>query len=180
MSGIPGDPTEGRNTERLNEMAFSFKNSQAMVASIELGLFDAIENGAGTNAEIGAATGMPAETADRLAIVCRALGLIGVIDGRYRNYDDVSRYLVRDRRTYFGDYLVYTVRRDWPVWQDVVREIRGDEGTEPSKYYLTMMQDPAEARKFTEAGYNASIALANRLAKRFDFSRFSHLSLIHI
>ena len=63
MSGIPDDRTEGRNTERLNEMAFAFKNSQAMVASIELGLFDAIEAGAGTNAEIAAATGLPEETA---------------------------------------------------------------------------------------------------------------------
>ena len=174
MSGVPNDPTTGQNTERLNEMAFAFKNSQAMMTAIELGLFDAIEAGAGSNAEIAAATGMPAETADRLAIVCRAMKLIDMVDGRYRNYADVSRYLVKNSRTYFGDYLVYTVREDWPVWTDLVRQVRGDPGTEPSKYYLTMMQDPDAARRFTEAGYNASIALAHRLAKRFDFSRFRH------
>ena len=34
------------------------------------------------------------------------------------------------------------------------------------------MHDPDQARRFTVAGYNGSISLAHRLAKRFDFSGF--------
>ena len=49
------DPTVGKNTERLNELAFAFKQSQALAAALEVGLFTAISNGAGTVAETAAA-----------------------------------------------------------------------------------------------------------------------------
>ncbi len=44
----------------------------------------------------------------------------------------------------------------------------------PRKLYEGDLDDPERAREFTEAGYNASLPLAHRLAKRFDFSRFHH------
>lgn len=39
--------------------------------------------------------------------------------------------------------------------------------------YSVFMSSPESARKFTTAGYNASISLAHNLAKKFDFSRFN-------
>jgi len=168
------DPAAGSGTERLNELAFAFKNAAAMTTAIELGLFTAISHGAGTDAEIARVIDLDAEAVERLAIVCRSLKLIEIVDGRYRNLPDVERYLVRDSRTYFGDYLVYSVNQDWPVWTGLTKHIIGGEGAPAAeKYYLTLMQDAAAARRFTEAGYNASIALAHRLAKHFDFSRFN-------
>ncbi len=170
---IPGDDTGARKTERLNEIGFGFKNAAALRAAIELDLFTAIDQGAGTAAEIAAKIGLEAEAVERLAIVCRALDLIAVVDGRYRCYGDVSRYLVRGRPTYFGDFLAYQARKDWPLWTDLADNLKGD-GAEPAtKYYPTLMQDPAAAREFTVAGYNASLPLAHRLAKHFDFSRFA-------
>ena len=48
-------------------------------------------------------------------------------------------------------------------------------GPAPKKgSYVAMMEDPDRARRFTEAGYNASLSLAHKLAKLFDFSRFTH------
>ena len=51
MTKIPDDPTVGRNSERLNELAFSFKKSQALAAALECGLFSAIAGGASTPAD---------------------------------------------------------------------------------------------------------------------------------
>ncbi len=170
---IADDPTRDWKTERLNEMAFAFKNAAALTGAIELGLFTAIAEGAGTAAEVAEKIGVEREAAERLLIVCHALDLIGVVDGRYKCFSDVERYLVRSSPTYFGDYLVYTVKQDAPLWQDVAKSMRPGAGGPPAeKYYPALMADEVGARAFTEAGYNASIALAHRLAKRFDFSRF--------
>jgi ubiquinone/menaquinone biosynthesis C-methylase UbiE len=50
--------------------------------------------------------------------------------------------------------------------------VRPSDPPPDKKMYEAMMQDADEARRFTQAGYNASLPLAHRLAKVFDFSRF--------
>jgi len=174
VTAIPGDPTVGKNTERLNELAMGFKKSQALAAALEVGLFSAIAEGAGTVEDIAARCGIDRETADRLLIIAKSMDLVRDVDGRARNLADVERYLVRSRPTYFGDFLRFTIGTEYDEWRgfpDQIRDVSSD--PLPSKLYEGDLNDPERARAFTEAGYNASIALAHRLAKRFDFSRFS-------
>lgn len=175
MSNVPDDPTVGRNSERLNELAFSFKKSQAMVAALECGLFTALSKGASTPAEIGAYCRIDTESADRLLIICKAMDLVREVDGRNVNLDDVERFLVREAPTYFGDYLRFTIPTEYAEWQGFADNLANANSQKPpSKLYEGDLDDPDRAREFTTAGYNSSIALAHRLAKRFDFSRFSH------
>lgn len=172
-SKISGDNTHQHKTERLNEMAYAFKNAATLIGAVELDLFTAISEGAGTFEEIAQRIGIEAEAAERLIIVCQALNLIGTADGRFQCFDDVERYLVRGKPGYFGEFLVYQPKDDQRLWQDVAQNIRGEKGTVPPEpYYFSLMADPAAARTFTEAGYNSSIGLAHKLAKNFDFSRF--------
>ena len=175
MSKLPNDPTTGKNSERLNELAFSFKKSQALVAALECGLFTAISSGASTPEEIGAYCHIDPETADRLLIICKALDLVGEVDGRNVNLDDVERFLVQEAPTYFGDYLRFTVSTEYEEWQGYTGNLK-DVSSEvpPRKLYEGDLDDADRAREFTQSGYNASLPLAHRLAKRFDFSRFKH------
>ena len=175
MSKFSHDPTVGKNSERLNELAFSFKKSQALVAALECGLFTALSKGASTPREIGAHCGIDPETADRLLIICKAMDLVRELNGRNINLDDVERFLVQDKPTYFGDYLRFTVPTEYDEWQGFADNLSAASSRKPpSKLYEGDLDDPERARAFTKAGYNSSIALAHRLAKRFDFSRFSH------
>ena len=48
---VPDDPTIASSSERLNELAMSFKKSQALSAALECDLFSAIAAGAGTPEE---------------------------------------------------------------------------------------------------------------------------------
>ncbi len=169
------DPTIGSKSERLNELAFAFQNSAALLAAIELGIFTAISEGKATTAEIAAKAGIDPEAADRLLIVCKALQLVREEDGRYRNLNDVDRYLVETSPTYFGDYLVYQAGVAFAGGRNQVEHLRGSNEEERAKVqgtYAVLMSSPESARRFTVAGYNASISLAHRLAKRFDFSKF--------
>jgi hypothetical protein len=165
----------GPGTERLNGLAFAFQNSAAFLAAIELGVFDAIAGGAATTEAIATQIGVDPEAADRLLIVCKALDLVGEKGGRYENRPDVERYLVKSRPTYCGDYLVYQAGVAFGGGKSLVEHLRGSNEEAKAKVqntYVVFMSTPESARRFTTAGYNASISLAHRLAKRFDFSRF--------
>jgi hypothetical protein len=169
-----GDPTVGQGTERLNELAFSFKKSQALAAALEVGLFTALSEGASTLAELAAHCGIPVEAVDRLIVACAAMGLVHSEAGHLRNVDDVERYLVKTNRAYFGDYLRFTIGAEYDEWSGFAKNLlKASAEPPPRKLYEGDLEDPQRARDFTQAGYNSSIALAHRLAKRFDFSRFS-------
>ena len=175
MSSIPNDPTIGKNSERLNELAFGFKKSQALAAALECGLFSAISSGASTPAEIGAYCAIDQEAADRLLIICKAMDLVGEMDGRNVNLADVERFLVREAPSYFGDYLRFTIGTEYDEWQNFAANMKDVSSEVPArKLYDGDQDDPVRAREFTASGYNASLPLAHRLAKRFDFSRFKH------
>jgi SAM-dependent methyltransferase len=155
-------------TQRINEMAFSFRNSAMLIAALELGLFTAVSEGPAGPAEIAEKTGMPVESAERLMITCAALKLLERKGERYVNTPDVDRYLVRGRRTYFGDYLIYQVKNDYDGWKNIASRLKP-----PQRTYHAMAADPRAARAFTTAGYNSSISVGHKLAKEFDFSRYS-------
>jgi 16S rRNA G966 N2-methylase RsmD len=168
-----GSPERAVSTERLNELAFSFKKSQALAAALAVDLFTALSCGAATCAEVAARCAIAQASADRLLVACAAMDLVSFADGLYRNVEDVERYLVKDKRTYFGDYLSFTIGAEYDEWSGFAGNLRkASAEPPPRKLYEGDLEDPARARAFTEAGYNSSVALAHRLAKRFDFSRF--------
>lgn len=167
------DYTATLKTERLNELAFSFKKTGAMVLALELGLFTLIDQGRCTAAAIADELELDAEMIDRLLSVCKAMDLVRESDGELENFSDVSRYLVKTKRTYFGDYLIYQPISDYDRFKNLKQHFTAPSGPPPEKgRYVTMMQDADRARRFTEAGYNASLPLAYKLAKVFDFSQF--------
>ena len=168
-------PDAKLTTERLNEMAYAYKQTGCLLAAIELGLFEAISTGTGKAklADIARQCDLPEETTDRLLTVCKALHLIKESHSAYENVPDVERYLVCGKRTYFGDFLLYQTRENYDDWKELGPTLRGDGGPAPERRYATRMRDPVEARKFTEAGYNSSISLAHRFAKMFDFSPYT-------
>jgi hypothetical protein len=171
---VKEDFTLGMKTERMTDIGLAFKKTGAMLAAIKLEFFSHISGGAGTAEELGTALGIEAEKADRLLTACKAMELVREVDGRHVNMSDVERYLVKGSRTYFGDYLDYIARRDYAEWDHIAEDLTadGDGDLRDERSYLQMMQDPEAARRFTVAGYEASIGLGHKLAKEYDFSRF--------
>ena len=170
----PTDPTAPLKTERLNELAFSFKKTGAMILALEVELFTLIDAGRRSVAELAAALDLDEEMVDRLVTVCKAMQLVREVDGRLVNFSDVERYLVKHKPTYFGDYLIYQPMSEYDSFKNLKQHYVRPSGPPPEKkMYEAMMQNADEARRFTTAGYNASLPLAHKLAKLFDFSRFN-------
>jgi SAM-dependent methyltransferase len=168
------DYTATMKTERLNELAFSFKKTGALVLALEVELFTLIDAGNSTVRDLATALDLDMEMVERLVSICKAMDLIREVDGRLENFSDVSRYLVKNKPTYFGGYLIYQPISEYDGFKDLAQHYVRPTGPAPKGNYLAMMEDADKARRFTEAGYNASLPLAHKLAKRFDFSRFTH------
>jgi len=167
------DFTSGFKTERMTDIALAYKKSRALVTALDLELFTHIANGADTLEALSDRLGLEAERIDRLMTVLKAVDLVREERGRYVNFSDVDRYLVKGRKTYFGDYLTYISRRDYDAWADLTDNLTAPPAGEPDpRTYLATMSDPAYAREFTEAGYEASLPLGYKLAREFDFGRF--------
>jgi len=168
------DYTISLKTERLNELAFSFKKTGAIVLALELKLFTFIDQGNDSIAALADALELDNEMVDRLVTACKAMELIREVDGRLENLSDVSRYLVKTKPTYFGDYLIFQPISEYDSFKNLAQHYVNPTEPPPKKgSYVEMMEDADRARRFTQAGYNASLPLAHKLAKLFDFSRFS-------
>lgn len=169
------DFTTKLKTERLNELAFSFKKTGAMILALELDLFTLIDEGHRSVGAIATALDIDTEMVERLVSICKAMELVREVDGELENFSDVSRYLVKSKSTYFGQYLIYQPISEYDGFKNLAQHYVRPTGPPPDKgNYETMMEDADKARRFTEAGYNASLPLAHKLAKRFDFSQFKH------
>lgn len=155
-------------TQRINEMAFSFRHTGTLVAAIELGLFTMLSENPSGPAEIAEKMGVPTENAERLMIACVTLHLLEKRGSKYVNVPDVDRYLVKGKPAYFGDYLAWQTRNDYDSWKNIASIIKP-----PKKRYDEMKHNPQVARAFTVAGYNSSISAGHKLAREFDFSQYS-------
>lgn len=168
------DFTQGLKTERMTDIALAYKKSCTLLTAIELDIFSRISAGTNTLSGLAKELDLEPERVDRLLTVCKAIEVIREEDGVYENYSDVDRYLVKTKRAYFGDYLSYISRRDYDAWPELTKNLTAPPAAAApdERTYLSVMEDPEYARSFTEAGYQGSIALAHKLAKQFDFSRY--------
>lgn len=150
-------------SQRVQEMAYAFKQAGVLIGAIELGLFTEIAGGATTLPDIARALDMDEDRAERLLTTCVALGLLTKEGGRFANAPDVDRYLVRGRSGYFGEGLVNTAKGAYDSFKNVAAALRP-----PRKAYERTARDARAAREMTEAGYNYSIGAARRLAREWD------------
>ena len=119
MSDRPARPT----TVRLQRLARAYRESGALLAAVELGVFSKIDEGANTEESLSAALGISALNAERIIIACLGLGLVERDGDRLRNAPDVDRFLVDGKDTYAGAWMFFT-HPDWGDWGRVEVQFR--------------------------------------------------------
>ena len=165
QAGIDRPEGQKLTTQRLMEKTLSFRQTGTIIAALEMELFTKLSEGPAEPAEIAEKIGIPVESAERLMIACAAIDVLEKTGGKYVNAPDVEKYLVKGNPTYFGDWLIYTVRTEYDGWKNIASRLRP-----PRRGYYVTKDDPQAARAFTVAGYNSAISMAHKLAKEFNFS----------
>jgi hypothetical protein len=154
-------------TVRLQKVARAFIESAALQAAIELELFTAVAAGHDTPAAFALHAGITELNADRLMTMCSACGLLNWQEGRYRNSDDVGRFLVKGEPRYAAAWLGFT-SRDWTRWGELASHLRNDSTVRPLGDYEGMTVK--QARRYHEATSSIGFGAGRRFAREVDLA----------
>ena len=111
------------NTVRLQRLARTYRETGALLAAVELGLFSKISEGANTGHLLVDSLAIRKLNAERLINACLGLGLIIRKQQFIENAPDVERFLVRTKPTYAGEWMFFT-HPDWDKWGQLAGFLR--------------------------------------------------------
>lgn len=153
-------------TVRLQNIAQSYGQSAALMAAVELGIFTAVSNGAGTYEEVAEAIDIHPTNAERLMVMLCAAGLLEKSDGRHRNVADVERFLVDGKPGYMAPWITFT-KPQWNAWGRLADHLRQKELT-----VMGAMEDFTvdDARRYHAATYSIGLGAGRRFARHVDLS----------
>jgi len=155
------------NTVRLQNLSYGHKQSAVLRAAIELDLFTCISNGDSNPPAISKAIGLNPLNTERICVACAAMGLIEPTSGGYRNAPDVERFLVKNKMTYIGPWLLFN-GWDFERWKDLASILKS---TEPPKVLgLYESLDDTMARIYHEATYTVGLGAGMLFARDVDLT----------
>ncbi len=115
----PADPTP------VIRLLNGFRQSKAMFAAANLGVFDALRDSPMSPADLAAKLSLNADATERLLAACASLGLLSQAGGVYANTPTADAYLTRGSPNRMLGYANYSDTVLWKLWDhldDAVRE----------------------------------------------------------
>ena len=94
-----------QNAEEISNIAFGFMASKALFVALHCNLFSLLSKKSLTSVELAVEVKVPE---NRISTICTALTSIGLLkreNGKYSNSIGAEKYLVKDAKYDFGDYL---------------------------------------------------------------------------
>lgn len=174
MTGSGQEPRDGGKqagerpvtTVRLQNIAQAYGQSAALMAAVEVGLFTAVSQGAGTYGEVALALDIHPTNAERLMVMLCAAGLLEKVEGRHRNAPDVERFLVQGRAGYMGPWITFT-KPQWNEWGRLGEHIRTRDLRDMAAIETFTV---ADARRYHDATYSIGLGAGRRFARQVDLA----------
>ncbi len=161
--------TEKRTTTvRLQQMVRAYRQSAALMAAIELGLFTQVSRGALDRAAVANRLGISELNADRLVTYCLGIGLLEQVDGRLQNAPDVEQFLVEGEKAYAGAWMLYT-KPGWNDWGMLSQHLQNkDDPVILGSHAKLSVED---ARRYHNATYAIGMGAGSRFVKLVDLKK---------
>lgn len=130
MFTLPFQNTDIAHTsfQFLEELSTAYWFSQLLFTSIELGVFDSIQQEFPTTAELAEHSSCKEEELTRILVALERLELIMRVDGRWCNSQLSTRYLTTTSDSYMGHLLLYRCYMQ-PSWQRLTQTVAKEEFT---------------------------------------------------
>lgn len=177
MSSHPAAP----DPKVVLDLLEAFRGSKAMFAAVNLGVFDALEDGPRSAATLAAELKTHPDALTRLLDTCVTLGLLTCSAAGYANTPAATAYLCRSSPRRMTGYLNYSNEVLWKLWanlEDAVREgshrwkqTFGWDGPIFSSFFRT----EAAKREFLQGMHGYGLISSPRVVAAFDLSRFRQL-----
>lgn len=155
------------DTVRLQNLAQGYGQSAALMAAVELKLFTAVSRGAGSFEEIARAIDVHPANAERLAVMCSAMGLLVRENGRLKNAPDVERFLVEGTPSYAGPWMLFT-KPAWNEWGRLSDHLRVKDLRVLGSIETFTVED---ARRYHQATYSIGLGAGRRFVRQVDLSK---------
>jgi len=156
----------------IHRLATGYMGTCALLAALELNVFDAISGKSLSTREVAEALQLDPKPLERLMVALTSVGLLERKEGKYACSPETERYLVKSSPSYFGDYYRFQVRHclmpDFLRLDELIRENRAVMADDWSEF----MGDHQKARLFILGQHSASQGAGRMLASIFDFSPF--------
>ncbi|MFE2728949.1 methyltransferase [Kitasatospora sp. NPDC059327] len=171
-SGTVGGPGE------ILRLTMAFYGSRVLISAVELDLFTVLADGSLTGPELCRSVGLHPRGASDFLDSLVALGLLERDQEQetYRNSPAAARYLDRRKPGYVGGYAGLADARLMPLWSHLTEALRTGEPQVPAHTgFFDGYSDKEAARSFLGAMDAVNSGVAVRLAKAFDWSRYTSL-----
>ena len=157
------------DTVRLQRISKAFWESAALMSAVELGVFTALARGHDTLAELAAEIDIAPLNAERLLTALTAMTLVHRDGDRFRNAEDVQRFLVEDSTAYAGPWMLFGKPR-WNGWGELTQrlQVRESEQRMLGMYDETFTEE--RAREYHQATYSIGMGAARRFHRQVDIS----------
>lgn len=160
--------TDRVDTTRLQRLARAYTETAVFYAAIDLDLFTHVSAGAGTVAEVAAATGISELNAERLVVVALALDLLRKDGGgRLVNAPDCEKFMVSTSERYAGPWMTFT-RGEVAGWFALTEKLL--DPAPPSELGLYDGLTIERARKYHAATYSIGMGAGRRFCRTVDLT----------
>ncbi|MEM7404323.1 MAG: methyltransferase [Pseudomonadota bacterium] len=150
-------------------MVRAYRESAALMAAVELGLFTEVARQQHTEASLAGALGLSPLHGERIIVACVGLGLLER-DGEWlRNAADVERFLVAGERHYAGEWMLFT-KPDWNDWGRLGEILRTDEPARSDNVKVSQFTVD-DARTYHRATYSIGRGAGRLFLRQTDLSQ---------
>lgn len=161
------------DTIRLQRLARAYTETAVFYAAIDLGLFTHVSEGATTIEALADVMGIRPLNAERLVVVCLAMGLLERDDGgALRNAADCEKFMVSTSPRYAGAWMTFT-RHEAPDWFKLSTAL--SDTSEPSELGLYTDMTVERARRYHAATYSIGMGAGRRFCRDVDLTGKSRL-----
>ncbi|SEQ07897.1 8-O-methyltransferase [Streptomyces sp. yr375] len=181
-SGQPRPATERPLEDPFDVMfvGWAFFRSRLLTAALDLEVFSVLGERLLSAEELADRTGLHPRGARDFLDALAAIGLLSREDGGYRNSPGTLRHLLADREEFVGGFLRMTTElmgRDQESLTGLLRHgtARG-QGAGGEVPFTQIFHDPSRLAQFLSAMDSFSGAVAEELARVFDWSRHATFS----
>jgi len=156
------------HTAKLLEILYGYQDSAILMASNELGIYDALADRPLTGQELADRLGTAPRSTILLLNGCVALGLLEKAGDIYSNSPMAEELLIKGKAAYLGR-VVAKEQEFYPPWGRVSQAVREDRAQLPSMGER-LRQDPATARNFLLALHDLALLNGSALPDSVDLT----------
>lgn len=158
---------DGKNvgTVRLQNLSYAHKQAAVLMAAVELDLFTHISRGCTQLGDIAEALKIRTTNTERLLVAANALDLVCKEGEVYTNAPDVERFLVKDKPTYIGPWLLFS-GMDFGKWRELGTVMKSAEPPKTLGLYETLTEEMAQ--RYHEATYSVGLGAGMLFARDVD------------